>query len=188
MATTNRSLFFSDGFVISCGTVTVDLATSNILLIRSRGTGECCLPKGRKDIGESLQDAALRETWEETGVRAHLLPVPITTRATVPAAAAAAAAAAGVAPAATAFVTEPLAVAQRVTNGVLKVIVWFVASADSTATRDNGTQQEGEDFDALWVGWDEVRSMLTFEDDGRIAEAALVAAKAAMKDRLSKVI
>ncbi|OAQ99151.1 hypothetical protein LLEC1_02398 [Akanthomyces lecanii] len=161
MTTANRSLVFSDGFVISCGTVTVDLAASKVLLIRSRGTGECYLPKGRKDIGESLQDAALRETWEETGVHAHLLPVPITTRATVP--------------------TATAAAGGRMTNGVLKVIFWFVAAADSTATRDNGTQQEDEDFDALWVGWDEVRSTLTFEDDGQIAEAALVAAKATMR-------
>lgn len=180
MTTADRSLSFSDAFIVSCGTVTIDLAASKVLLIRSRGTGECYLPKGRKDIGESLQDAALRETWEETGVRAHLLPVPITTRATNPTATAAAAAD-GSAPVAASFVTEPLAMAQRVTDGVVKVIFWFVASADSTATRDNGTQQEDEDFDALWVGWDKVCSTLTFEDDSRIAEAALVAAKATMR-------
>ncbi|KAM3520468.1 hypothetical protein MY4038_009417, partial [Beauveria bassiana] len=64
---TCRSLHFSDDFVISCGTVTVDIPESRVLLIRSRGTGEYYLPKGRKDIHESLEEAALRETWEETG-------------------------------------------------------------------------------------------------------------------------
>lgn len=165
-----RSLHFSDDFVISCGTVTVDIAESRVLLIRSRGTGEYYLPKGRKDIQESLEDAALRETWEETGVRAQLLPVRITTRATT------SAAAAGADPAS--CVTEPLAVAQRVTDGVLKIIFWFVAAADSAVAREEGMQQEGEDFEALWVGWDKVRSTLTFEDDWRIAEAGITAATA----------
>ncbi|OAA49133.1 AvaB protein [Beauveria brongniartii RCEF 3172] len=167
-----RSLHFSDGFVISCGTVTVDIAESRVLLIRSRGTGEYYLPKGRKDVHESLEDAALRETWEETGVRAQLLPVCITTRATP----SAAAGAAGADPAS--CVTEPMAVAQRVTDGVLKIIFWFVAAADSAAAPEEGMQQEGEDFEALWVGWDKVRSTLTFEDDWRIAEAGITAATA----------
>ncbi|KAK8145237.1 hypothetical protein G3M48_004714 [Beauveria asiatica] len=167
----DRSLHFSDGFVISCGTVTVDIAESRVLLIRSRGTGEYYLPKGRKDIDESLEDAALRETWEETGVRAQLLPVRISTRATTSAAAAAAAAGADLA----SCVTEPLAVAQRVSDGVLKIIFWFVAAADSAAAPEEGMQQEGEDFEALWVGWDKVRSTLTFEDDWRIAEAGIKA-------------
>ncbi|KAM3452088.1 hypothetical protein MY3296_004825 [Beauveria thailandica] len=168
----DRSLHFSDGFVISCGTVTVDIAESRVLLIRSLGTGEYYLPKGRKDIDESLEDAALRETWEETGVRAQLLPVRISTRATT--SAAAAAAAAGGADLAS-CVTEPLAVAQRVSDGVLKIIFWFVAAADSAAAPEEGMQQEGEDFEALWVGWDKVRSTLTFEDDWRIAEAGIKA-------------
>ncbi|KAJ6780130.1 hypothetical protein PWT90_03843 [Aphanocladium album] len=175
---THRSLFFSDGFVISCGTVTLDLAASQVLLIRSRGTGECYLPKGRKDVAEALDAAALRETFEETGVRARLLPVPIPTRATIPAAAAAAAAAAEPSPSS---VTEPLAVSQRVlASGVLKVIFWFVAVADSAAAREEGTQQEGEDFEAFWVACDEARATLTFEDDGRIAEAGIEAARAAL--------
>ncbi len=173
MATTNKSLSFSDDFVISCGTVTVDLTASKVLLIRSRGTGECHLPKGRKDLGESLQDAALRETWEETGVRVQLLPVPITTRSTDPTVAD------GVAPAGS-FVTEPLAVAQRTTSGVLKIIFWFVATADSCAMPGEGAQKADEDFDTLWVGWNEACSTLTFEDDVRIAEAGIMAAKATM--------
>ncbi|KAM3549269.1 hypothetical protein MY1884_008814 [Beauveria asiatica] len=165
-----RSLHFSDGFVISCGTVTVDIAESRVLLIRSRGAGEYYLPKGRKDIDEFLEDAALRETWEETGVRAQLLPVRISTRATT-----SAAGGGGGGADLASCVTEPLAVAQRVSDGVLKIIFWFVAAADSAAAPEEGMQQEGEDFEALWVGWDKVRSTLTFEDDWRIAEAGIKA-------------
>lgn len=177
MASTDRSLHFSDSFVISCGTVTVDLARSKALLIRSRGTGECYLPKGRKDVSESLPDAALRETFEETGVRARLLPVPIATHATtsqwaeVPAAGEEDPRA----------VTEPIAVAQRVvTGGVLKIIFWFVAAADSTAVPEEGTQQEGEDFETVWADFGAVGEALTFEDDRRIAQAGIVAVLASV--------
>jgi 8-oxo-dGTP diphosphatase len=31
------------------------------------------LPKGKLDAGETFEDAALREVWEETGVRARLV-------------------------------------------------------------------------------------------------------------------
>ncbi|XWW93339.1 hypothetical protein V2A60_001272 [Cordyceps javanica] len=169
MASGDRSLHFSDGFVISCGTVTVDVDRLKMLLIRCRDSGEVYLPKGRKDMDESLQDAALRETWEETGVRAELMRLRITTRATIPANAAAAAAAVPIT-----SVTEPLAVSQRM-SGILKIIFWFVAAADSTAAREEATQQEGEDFEALWMGWDEAITTLTFDDDRRIAEAAVLA-------------
>ncbi|OAA64007.1 NUDIX hydrolase domain-like protein [Cordyceps fumosorosea ARSEF 2679] len=140
MASSNRSLHLSDGFAISCGTVAVDPHASKALLIRSRSTGEVYLPKGRKDVHEALPDAALRETWEETGVRAALLPVRIP---------------------------------------VLKIIFWFVAMADAGAEMGEGAQQDGEDFEARWVPWDEVGATLTFEDDRRVAEAGIEAAKAA---------
>jgi len=43
------------------------------------------LPKGRKDIGESIAEAALRETFEETGYRcSKFLPLPAPTLAPAP--------------------------------------------------------------------------------------------------------
>jgi hypothetical protein len=43
------------------------------------------LPKGRKDIGESIVEAALRETFEETGYRcSSFLPLPAPTLAPAP--------------------------------------------------------------------------------------------------------
>lgn len=177
MTTTGRSLHFSDSFVVSCGTVTVDVPAAKVLLIRSRSTRECFLPKGRKDVAEALAAAALRETFEETGVRAHLLPVLIATRATIPSGTASTAGGAAI--------TEPLAVSQRVTDGVLKIIFWLVAAADSKAVREEDTQEADEDFDAFWVDWEEARATLTFDDDRQIAEAGIAAAKAASQSTVA---
>lgn len=67
--------------------------------------------------------------------------------------------------------TEPIAFSQRLTeNNILKLIFWFSATGDSTAAPEPGTQEEGEDFDPIWVDLDSVVDTLTFADDRRIAE------------------
>ncbi|KAF5659078.1 nudix domain-containing protein [Fusarium heterosporum] len=162
MASTNRSLVFSDQFAISCGTVTIDRKLSRILLIRWRKTGEVMLPKGRKEVGENLENTALRETFEETGVTPHLLPVDIVSLATTN----------------PGFprpqeVVEPFAVSQRTTNGILKIIFWYMAIADSTAAPEEGTQQEDEDFETVWISFEDAGSILSHEDDRRIAQRAI---------------
>jgi ADP-ribose pyrophosphatase YjhB (NUDIX family) len=122
------------------------------------------LPKGRKDIGESLEETALRETFEETGVKVQLLPVDIDSLAT--------SAQGKDRPKA---ITEPIAVSQRMTKGGLKIIFWYVGMADSTITPEEGTQQEDEDFDTVWVSFGNVESTLSWEDDRRIASKAIAA-------------
>ncbi|KAH6671516.1 NUDIX hydrolase domain-like protein [Plectosphaerella plurivora] len=168
MSSHQRTLVFSDQFVISCGTVTVDVQRSKVLLIRSRGSGECMLPKGRKDVGESLEETARRETFEETGVRVELLPVSIRTLAT--------AAEATELPVPS-TVTEPIAMNQRTTSeGVLKIIFWYVAVADSSGVQEEKTtHQENEDFDTIWTDFGDVPSVVSFKEDCRIAQAAIAA-------------
>ena len=58
----------------SCGTVifTVDGGVRKYLLIRSRN-GVCGFPKGHMEPGEDERGTALRETWEETSVRAEIV-------------------------------------------------------------------------------------------------------------------
>lgn len=163
----DRSLFFANQFAISCGTVALDVARSKVLLIRWRKTGEYLLPKGRKDIGESLEHAATRETFEETGIPVKLLPVHIKSMATLPASMRGTDGPRAV--------TEPFAVTQRMNNGILKIIFWYVASADSTVIPQQGTQDEDEDFDTVWVGFDDIESILSFEDDRRVTHEAIAA-------------
>ncbi|KAI5783536.1 NUDIX hydrolase domain-like protein [Geopyxis carbonaria] len=155
---------FSDTFVISCGTITLDPAQARMLLIRWKKNGEVFLPKGRKNIGETLEDAAVRETYEETGVRVTLLRLQIPTLATPGAAATPKCG----------FTTEPVAFSQRTTgDGTLKLIFWFSAQGDSTTAHDTGTQEEGEDFEPVWVGLDEAVQTLTFGDDKDIAKRVI---------------
>jgi 8-oxo-dGTP pyrophosphatase MutT (NUDIX family) len=163
MASTSKSLVFSDHFVISCGTVSIDKLRSKVLLIRWRKTGEYLLPKGRKDVGETLEKTALRETFEETGVTAQLLPANIVSLATT--------AKDSQRPEA---ITESFAVSQRTTtNGNWKIIFWYLAVADSTIAPEEGTQQENEDFDTIWSDFRDVGSVLSYEDDRRIAQKAI---------------
>lgn len=111
----NRSLHLSESFVISCGTVTLDIDRSKVLVIYLRKTGEYCFPKGRKDVGERLEATAVRETYEETGYIVELLPLQLTTLATLH----------GIDDVRSALpggTTEPIAVTQRTTQGVLKII------------------------------------------------------------------
>jgi 8-oxo-dGTP pyrophosphatase MutT (NUDIX family) len=164
MTSTGRSLHFADEFVISCGTVTLDVPNAKVLLVRQRTSGEVFLPKGRKDIGERLEDTATRETFEESGVSVDLLPCNIPTRATAP----------STTPAARPeSVTEPFAATQRISSGFLKIIFWYIAAGDSTAVPQQGTQQEGEDFDTLWVDFEQVTSTVTFDDDEDIIARAI---------------
>lgn len=164
----NKTLHFSNDFVISCGTVTVDTSNAKVLIIRVRKTGEYLLPKGRKDIGETLEQTAIRETFEETGFQVKLLPLPLKTRATLPS---------HIAVESNRktpiLSTEPIAVTQRVTNRHLKIIYWYAATGHSTAKQQENTQQDGEDFDAVWAEENEVSQLLSFDDDRQIVERVL---------------
>ncbi|KAH8151037.1 uncharacterized protein LAJ45_04738 [Morchella importuna] len=73
----------SSNFVLAAGTATFQPSTRKVLIIqdtsRTRpGTPrESCLwflPRGRKDVGESIEACAVRETLEEAGYAATLLP------------------------------------------------------------------------------------------------------------------
>lgn len=73
------SLLFSTEFCISCGTVTFDTRAKKVMLVYNRPSSEYLLPKGRKNPSEALESAAVRETFEESGIRCELLPTPFDT-------------------------------------------------------------------------------------------------------------
>lgn len=159
---TARTVDLSDAFAICCGTIPLDIRTRQALVLYFRPKGEILFPKGHKDIGESLEAAALRETEEETGYNCTLLPHNQNTHATNILAS---------------THTEPVAVQQRVNNNVRKIIFWYLAIADCSCNSKNQKLGEGEDFEPRWVAVEDLISTLTFDDDKQIAKQALKAAE-----------
>lgn len=156
-----RSLYFSSDFAISCGTVTIDPSARKVLLVFSRPTSEYFLPKGRKNIHETLEAAAVRETFEETGVRSALLPhrfPNLTPTGPAPAG--------GELP--EGHTTEPIAVQQRLSQGAWKFIFWFVGRADSTVPPVQGTQEVYEQFDTVWADAEKAAGMMARVDDAEV--------------------
>jgi len=79
------SLIHSSAFLTGAGAVIFHRKSKRVVLVidereEARSLG-WFLPKGRKDVGESLEHAACREGEEESGYPNHLLPVPVATRA-----------------------------------------------------------------------------------------------------------
>lgn len=152
-----------------------------MLIIRDRTNGEYKLPRGRKDWDETLEAAAERETFEESGVRCRLLPVPVQTRATPPKQHPLLSMAAfndsgevslGVP------LTEPFALMQHFQdNGALSVVFFFVASADSRVAFTGNTQNWDEDYEAVWVPFGDVETLLQDKTYAGIAKKGIELAK-----------
>ncbi|KAI0085519.1 hypothetical protein BDY19DRAFT_965412 [Irpex rosettiformis] len=79
-----NSLFYASEFMIGAGMVIIQPSTSRIVIIHETKLNYWFLPKGRKDVGESVEQAALREAYEESGYRAEFLPLYILTNAPTP--------------------------------------------------------------------------------------------------------
>lgn len=156
----DRSLDLSNGFVISSGTVPVDITKGLVLLLFYRPKGEYMLPKGRKNVGENLEEAAIRETIEESGFKCHLFKHQLPTNAQE---------------LKDSHHTEPIAIQTRMNQGVRKVIFWYIAEVDSCSEQMANTQEEGEDFDVEWVRLQDAPSKCSFVDDRMIVEKALEA-------------
>lgn len=58
------NLVFASDFLLGVGVVIIQPATSRLVIV-SDDRGRWFLPKGRKDRGESMEQAALREGYEE---------------------------------------------------------------------------------------------------------------------------
>jgi ADP-ribose pyrophosphatase YjhB (NUDIX family) len=156
---------------MSCGTVTIDPRHAMVLVIWNNRLKLYQLPKGRRNLNESMLSAALRETYEETGVRVTPLQLDVATRATPPKKANA----------------DTSQKPPNITEGhpsnesigaclypdpqseteALKIVYFFAATAEYTAARDSGTQEEWEKLDAKWIPLSEVPSTLRFEAEVR---------------------
>ena len=57
---------------LQVGALCLQPETGRVLLVTSRGTGRWIIPKGWPMDGRSVGGAALREAWEEAGVRGQV--------------------------------------------------------------------------------------------------------------------
>lgn len=165
----------ADTLVMSCGTVTMDLARGMVLLLWNKKLQIYQLPKGRRNIDESMLAAAIRETYEETGVSVTPLWLDIATRATP--------VADGPTPGKNPQITNGhhsneflgacLYQDPQSTTSAVKAVFFFAATADSTAAPAAGTQEEWEKFDTCWVPVAEIPGKLFFKAEVSMVFKAL---------------
>lgn len=56
-----------------CSALIFDRTGEKILLTRRTDNGRWCLPGGRMDPGESIEETCVREVWEETGLNVKVV-------------------------------------------------------------------------------------------------------------------
>ena len=157
-----KFLDLGEDFVLGSGTVCIDPDKGLMLLLLYRPENSLLLPKGRKDRGENLEVTATRETFEESGYPCQLINHNLATNA----------------PDTTGNASlhrEPIAVQQRMKDGVRKIILWYISQADASGTWKADTQEEGEDFETRWMPVEKAINSLTYDDDRKIATRAVAA-------------
>ncbi|KAH9477111.1 Diadenosine hexaphosphate hydrolase [Psilocybe cubensis] len=75
-----QSTWCASDFMVGVGMVIIQQKTEKIVLLYSSKWKYYFFPRGRKDVGETLQQAALREAYEESGYRVDFMPLAIPTR------------------------------------------------------------------------------------------------------------
>jgi ADP-ribose pyrophosphatase YjhB (NUDIX family) len=132
--------------------------------------GDKVFPKGRKDVSETVPQAAARESYEETGYKSKIIELP--TPSLQPGAPA------------VALNREAIAMTLRVDRmsrqdkaPVQKIIFWWVAEIDTDQSgnavqRVEGTQLAYENYDVREMALDDGLSGdgLTLEEDRKMVE------------------
>lgn len=78
------SCFWTHDFLLAASMVIIQPSSGKVVLVNDTQHGTWFLPRGRKDIGETLEQCALREAYEESGYRVEFLPLYLPSRAPAP--------------------------------------------------------------------------------------------------------
>lgn len=169
---------FCDEFHCSAGCVLFrfDTPSPQICILRNRRNNEYVLPKGHKDLDETLKEAAIRETYEETGYPCELLPVNLLTRVPPPGVSS------GDSPREAADATEAIAITVRNLEPGnpeknVKLVWWYIAQITSSR-KVNGTQMDTEDLESQFLDADVAIRTLSRSGDRDVAGRALALVKA----------
>ncbi|KAK5137498.1 hypothetical protein LTR08_008476 [Meristemomyces frigidus] len=135
VSTFQTEQYTSAHFVESAGVVLLETRTRKVCLVHYKAKDEWLLPKGRRNVCESRQSAALREAKEETGYTCAMLAVEMVTRAPPPGE--------DVDDIAyhhgTELAGEPFMVTMRhLHKRHVKVIWWYVAAIDMAVRKGDG--------------------------------------------------
>ncbi|RDB21095.1 Diadenosine hexaphosphate hydrolase [Hypsizygus marmoreus] len=151
--------YMSGDFVLAAGSVLFRRSpltnALQICLLCHRDSQYWVLPKGRKDCGESMEAAGVRETFEETGYECELLSCSMPTRAPR----------VGInshdVVAIVDNIAEPFAITHReLSPGNMKIIWWFLTRAKSNAEKRHDTQTDSENFDSEFFNVDDALTHL----------------------------
>ncbi|KAF2733186.1 hypothetical protein EJ04DRAFT_495689 [Polyplosphaeria fusca] len=162
--------YSAEHFVESCGAILFDLSDpSSVKVCLIHHMDVWLLAKGRRNIGETRKDAALREVREETGFRCHLHPLQMAVRATTGDPAEDDQDKARLLPA----LTEPFMVTIReLKDGMsIKLIYWYIAALDGGVhdTKLSGEDQIEPEFFLLL----DAVEKLTFQSDREVLLKAM---------------
>ncbi|KAF9529150.1 hypothetical protein CPB83DRAFT_813005 [Crepidotus variabilis] len=80
----SNSAWSSQDFLLGAGMVIIQPSSKKIVVLHEKELKYWFLPRGRKDVGESLEQTALREGYEESGYRVSFLPLLNPTHQPVP--------------------------------------------------------------------------------------------------------
>ncbi|KAH7872482.1 uncharacterized protein C8R40DRAFT_1052435 [Lentinula edodes] len=159
-----------EDFMVGVGMVVIQPTTNKMVLLYDHSglKGGCYfLPKGRKDLGETLQQAALREAYEESGFEVDLLPLYKHSRQPIPPADRAD----GWKPD-----TEPIYMTVRkwgpkvrqgklVNSGGEYFVSWFVGQIAENAVQHKGVGMPDEQaFESYLFSFDEALNMINPEE------------------------
>ncbi|RGP63998.1 hypothetical protein FLONG3_9697 [Fusarium longipes] len=159
--------FTGEQFVESAGTVLFRVSTNEICILRHVQRNEYLLPKGRRNLHESREATAIRETTEETGISCHLMPLDMFSRVCP-----SDAGSEHVPDEARFFrgACEPILVqARRVGQGEMKIIWWFVAAVDE----EKPAGRHEDKFDVEFLSYEAALERLTFKNDRDLVGKAI---------------
>ncbi|KAK2464655.1 hypothetical protein APHAL10511_003348 [Amanita phalloides] len=79
-----NSTWAAGDFLLGAGMIIIQPSMGKIVIISDPPSNAYFLPRGRKLLGESLEQTALREAYEDSGYRTEFLPLYIPTNAPSP--------------------------------------------------------------------------------------------------------
>lgn len=167
----SSTTLFCDEYHCSAGSVLFrfDTPKPQICILKNLRTSEWVLPKGHKDLGESIEQAALRETFEETGYECEFLPTDILTRVPPPGVSSGDMAREAVG------ATEAIAITVRqldATGRNVKFVWWYITQITSTRKQLN-TQMITEALESHFFDAEEAIRTLNRPGDRDVAKRAL---------------